>query len=325
MGDSITYGFDAAGGYRAPLYQLLTHAGDNVDFVGTQNGNGVAGLPDGDHEGHPGWRIDQIYSIIPSVFDQTANPDVILVLIGTNDYSQGDDTAHATNRLETLIANLATRRPYAQILIANLLVRGEPFNTQIQTTFNPFVRGVVNRQRALGREVYFDDLRRAVPLADMPDQLHPNLTGYRKMATNWFGAITNLFTPEGSSNAPAIARAYASTSLTDVVVVFSKPVADDAAAVTHFSLSGWVTVPEAVLNPLTKREVTLTTTTQQPVTNLNVFSSVAGIVNGTNFQGGNLEFWPFNYSLANSARVPNASDTVYDWGDKPTPGNVSIP
>jgi len=75
LGDSITYGFDAAGGYRAPLCQLLTNAGDNIDFVGTQNGNGVAGLPDGDHEGHPGWRIDQIYSIIASVFDQTADTD----------------------------------------------------------------------------------------------------------------------------------------------------------------------------------------------------------------------------------------------------------
>lgn len=60
---------------------------------------------------------------------------------------------------------------------------------------------------------------------------------------------------------------------------------------------------------------------QQPVANLNVASSVAGIVAGTSMPGGNLEFWPINYETTNSAAVPNASDTLFDWGDRPTPGN----
>ena len=57
---------------------------------------------------------------------------------------------------------------------------------------------------------------------------------------------------------------------------------------------------------------------QQNVANLNVFSNVKGIVVGTGLQGGNLEFWPNNYSAANSAKVPNASGQVYDFGDEPT-------
>jgi len=36
LGDSITYGYPVPGGYRLPLYQLLTNAGYNVDFTGTQ-------------------------------------------------------------------------------------------------------------------------------------------------------------------------------------------------------------------------------------------------------------------------------------------------
>src|SRR6185503_15255025 len=35
LGDSITFGAGAGGGYRAPLYQLLTNAGYSVDFIGT--------------------------------------------------------------------------------------------------------------------------------------------------------------------------------------------------------------------------------------------------------------------------------------------------
>jgi len=131
LGDSITYGASVPGGYRLPLHQLLTNAGFNVDFLGTQTGNPAAGLPDPDHEGHSGWRIDQIDSIILAVFSQIADSDVILLLIGTNDYGQNNDTAHATNRLEALIARMATNRPFAKIIVANLTHRGEPYNTQI--------------------------------------------------------------------------------------------------------------------------------------------------------------------------------------------------
>lgn len=54
---------------------------------------------------------------------------------------------------------------------------------------------------------------------------------------------------------------------------------------------------------------------QQPVADMNVFSSVAGIVTGTNLNGGNIEFWPYNYDEFNSASAPNASDVTFDWGD----------
>lgn len=59
---------------------------------------------------------------------------------------------------------------------------------------------------------------------------------------------------------------------------------------------------------------------QQPVVKMNVASSVAGVTVGENLAGGNIEFWPTDYQATNSAGVPNASDTAYDWGDMPTPG-----
>jgi hypothetical protein len=54
---------------------------------------------------------------------------------------------------------------------------------------------------------------------------------------------------------------------------------------------------------------------QQNVFSMNVFTNVAGIVTGTGLAGGNVEFWPYNYFAVNSAGVPNASDTLFDWGD----------
>jgi len=57
---------------------------------------------------------------------------------------------------------------------------------------------------------------------------------------------------------------------------------------------------------------------QMNVTGMNVESNVPGIVTGQGLAGGNIEFWPTNYSAANSANVPNASATKYDFGDQPT-------
>ena len=60
LGDSITAGYNVAGGYRAPLYAGLTSLGYAVDFVGTQADNGAGSLPDANHEGHSGLTIGGI-------------------------------------------------------------------------------------------------------------------------------------------------------------------------------------------------------------------------------------------------------------------------
>jgi lysophospholipase L1-like esterase len=265
VGDSITYGSSVNGGYRLPLYDLLTNSGYNVDFIGSQTGNST-GMADPDHEGHGGWRIDQIDSILLDVLRNEDDPDVLLLLIGTNDFGQNYDQANATNRLDALIEKIATNRPFCKIVVANLLERGEPNNTEIQTEFNPAVPFIVSNHAARGQQVYFDDLRSAVPVADMPDNLHPGALGYAKMATNWFGVITNHFSPFGSTNPPAIVRAQGA-GWAGVRVTFSKPVgAATATNPANYGLSGGVTVLSAALDPVAQREVVLTTSEQTPST-----------------------------------------------------------
>jgi len=61
---------------------------------------------------------------------------------------------------------------------------------------------------------------------------------------------------------------------------------------------------------------------QQNVQHMNVFSDGDNIVTGTNLAGGNIEFWPNNYAEGNAAKVPNASDTAYDFGDQMDDGTA---
>ncbi len=57
---------------------------------------------------------------------------------------------------------------------------------------------------------------------------------------------------------------------------------------------------------------------QQNVTKMTVYSNVKEIATGPEMKGGNIEFWPNNYGPVNSAKVPNASSQVWDFGDEPS-------
>ena len=55
---------------------------------------------------------------------------------------------------------------------------------------------------------------------------------------------------------------------------------------------------------------------QTDVANLNVISNVSGITAGEGLAGGNIEFWPNNYGPGNAMSIPNASASIWDFGDE---------
>jgi len=261
MGDSITEG-SGESNYRTTLRSILTAAGYEVDYVGTNTVN-PGTLTDREHEGHGGWRIDQLDSNVAGWFAAIKDPDFILLHIGTNDFGQNFATPTAIDRLDALILKMATLRPHANIVVTNIMERdnpaeGRPRDTKIQAEFNPFVQARVNAHIAAGRKVTFLNMRAVVPLSDMPDFLHPNQTGSNKMANAWLGAIQALSTPDGDFSNPAISRVRGSLSRTQVTVTFSKPVADSAGDLANFAIDGGVTISSATLDA-TKRVVTLVT------------------------------------------------------------------
>src|SRR5690348_17957553 len=116
LGDSITEGTQVPGGYRIGLWQRFTSGGYQVDFVGSQF-NGPSSLGDHDHEGHPGWRIDQIDANIVTWLRNT-NPRSVLLHIGTNDVLQNFDVANAPARLSTLVDRITSTAPNADVFVA---------------------------------------------------------------------------------------------------------------------------------------------------------------------------------------------------------------
>ncbi len=115
LGDSITEGVLGSSddtGYRRALYLSLTAAGHSVNFVGSL-ANGTPTDFDRDHEGHSGWRADQIRNNISSWL--TTNPaDIILLHIGTNDISQGQSVSSTVSEVNEIWDPARKRRDFVR-------------------------------------------------------------------------------------------------------------------------------------------------------------------------------------------------------------------
>ena len=368
LGDSITYGANTAGGYRLPLYNLLTQANYGVDFVGSETGNGASDLPDWDHEGHSGWWLSHsdggIYQNVGKWLAHVETPDVVLLHIGTN------DGGYATvEKLRNLILRIHNLAPKTHIVATTLL--GRPTNNagideHIRNNFNPGVQPMVESLAQQGVPVHFLDMYSVLDYthaegahpADLGDGLHPSAQGYAKMAQAWFGAITNIFGADGSTftsdveftplglaacDIPASeTQGYTAVYSFDVTSSMNLSTQDACDNVYFMDRSKDILVPfdriayllelheggttsyawvsmDAFTNDVRKIGVpTLFNENffQGPIANMNVFSNVAGVQNGTGIQTGNIEFWPWNFDGVNEAGIPGADGSALDFGDR---------
>jgi lysophospholipase L1-like esterase len=190
LGDSITDGVPAAGGYRIGLWQRFTAGNFRVDFVGTLF-NGPNTLGDHDHEGHSGWRIDMIDANIIN-WAQTTNPHTVLLHIGTNDVLQNFNLAGAPGRLSTLIDHITATVPNAEVFVASIIPLANTGQEANARTFNATIPGIVQSKVNAGKHVHFVDMHAALTPADLADGVHPNPGGYDKMATVWFNALRSV-------------------------------------------------------------------------------------------------------------------------------------
>jgi hypothetical protein len=190
LGDSITDGLTVQGGYRIELFHLALQASKTITYVGgSMNGpTMVDGMPfPRSHEGHSGWTIAQIDGIVPTpALGAMVNPHIILLHIGTNDMGGGG--AGAPDRLGTLIDQILTAAPNSLLVVSNIIPLPNAVNAVM--TYNAAVPGVVNTRKNAGKHILFVDQFTGFPNSELQDGVHPNTTGYARMARAWFGGIS---------------------------------------------------------------------------------------------------------------------------------------
>jgi lysophospholipase L1-like esterase len=193
LGDSITYGYDgqsSQGGYRTNLWNMLQNDGVKVDFVGSLN-DGSANLGDKDHEGHYGWRIAGISGSINGWLD-TYKPEVIALMIGTNDVVFDGDAVNSPARLGNLIDQITTKRPDTKLLVASITPEGDANADARVRAYNAAIPGLVRARANAGKHVAFVNMNAALRASDHFDGTHPNPGGYNKMSIVWHNALLPL-------------------------------------------------------------------------------------------------------------------------------------
>ena len=203
FGDSITRGAKSTddGGYRSPLFKLIVAAKQKVTFVGSA-ANGptqVSGQPfPRNHEGHAGWTIDPGYNMLSSSYSGISklvpspaldqNPNIILLMIGTNDLF-ARDTAGMSTRLEALLDKIAQNAPNALIVLAQLtpLAHDDPN----LTAYNAKIPGIIQSHAAKGQHIIGVDMSK-LPTSELTDGTHPTDQGYAYMANIWYAALKDL-------------------------------------------------------------------------------------------------------------------------------------
>ena len=186
LGDSITWGTESTtgNGYRGPLSIALSSQVAAQDFVGTQI-NGT--MSDPDNEGHPGYKISDIAALTNASLN-TYKPNLVLLDAGINDLGQNYQISTAPSRLASLIDQTLAAEPDATVLVATLIINGDPTLESERETFNSQLPAIVQARANAGKHVALVDMS-ALTTADLSGTLHPNDTGYQLMANAWDASI----------------------------------------------------------------------------------------------------------------------------------------
>lgn len=196
LGDSITQGNTETNSYRRPLWRLLQDARQNVDFVGNERENNGGPPPnpdfDLDHEGHWGWRTDEILAMIDGAA-RSQQPDVVLVHLGSNDVFAGQDNAGTLQELAGIVERLRAANPSVRVLLAQLIPTSRPGRDQQIVQLNAAIPGLAARLSTPASPVIAVDQYTGFDAArETRDGTHPNAAGEAKMANRWFAAYLEL-------------------------------------------------------------------------------------------------------------------------------------
>jgi lysophospholipase L1-like esterase len=201
LGDSNTLGLSnmlppaRLEGYRAALWSRLAADGLAIDYVGSR-ANGPASLPDLDHQGVSGIRATTVVGQARSLA-ATHRPDVVLLMLGTNDaLNEANAAATVPGELLAIMRGIDAVRPDAAILVAPLPPIDPDAPGFVKRDDADAIRGRLNAKlpglAADAREAGIDARFVAMPAlgkGDLYDGVHLTKAGHAKIAAAWHRAL----------------------------------------------------------------------------------------------------------------------------------------
>lgn len=250
MGDSVTFGGSAGvstdTGFRTDLYRLLRAKRQNFQFIGTmQDGrSGFFVLGDWHHEGHTGFRIEQLD--VTTYFASAGKPDVLMLMIGTNNISNGQSGATCLGFLGTLLDTIKAQAPLAKVFVSSIPPWVSPAASFAakEVEREAYNAGIAALCTARGSNFMFHDACGALTGAHIQnDGIHPNRAGYGMIARNYadtlhkvLGTPFGLYMPRGLSTRPKQAS-YSMSTTNTITIPYSVGLKPSASG--PFSVGFW--------------------------------------------------------------------------------------
>jgi len=201
LGDSITQGAADTGSYRKPLWKLLTINNQTIDFVGSLKSNypytrSARSDFDMNHEGHWGWRTDEVLLKING-WAKKSTPDIVLLHLGSNDILQKQKNEATVKELRQIIIALRKHNPRIEIFLAQLIpMANKSLNRQVQD-FNDLLPNMAQSVKTENSPVHIVDQYEGFDaFKDTYDGVHPNESGIKKMALKWYKALATISKPD---------------------------------------------------------------------------------------------------------------------------------
>lgn len=201
LGNSITSARVTTAGansYRRNLWHKLEDAGYNVDYVGSQDKDHKGGTYpdpsfDHDHEGHWGWRADQIVADLATWLGGYT-PDVALIHLGSNDILQGNTVASTIDEIKAVINILRSDNSDITIFLAQILPLPDTDDNVNVNLLNSDLADVASAMNQAQSRIIIVNQNSGWSIASNTyDDIHPNTSGEEKMATKWFNAFDDIF------------------------------------------------------------------------------------------------------------------------------------
>jgi|GEM_PF-5782218 lysophospholipase L1-like esterase len=200
LGDSITAGEHRVepvpGAYRLRLGNYFQSHQLIINWVGTLQNPSLTPDFDGDHEGHGGWKISQIKHMINNNLSTYQQTDIVLLMIGTNDFLGSAMAQDALNDLEALLNILKRKVPEVKIFVSDIppinpqgsKESANSQNAQQVADFNGGLAAVVSQ--VASPNIIYVTVGSQLDLEDInPDGVHPTKAGYNKMANLWYETL----------------------------------------------------------------------------------------------------------------------------------------
>jgi lysophospholipase L1-like esterase len=329
VGDSITHGSDGDATYRYFLWQELQRAGRSVDLVGTMRGV-RGGSPrhadfDQDHDGHGGFRADELVDGRPDRRSEgrlagwvaAERPDVILLHIGTNDIRQCQSVDSTIADIDRALDVARTVRPDVTVLLARII-------PSVGTPQRPCAADVPARIRQLNDRIAAlaeakTTARAPVRVVDQhagfdvgahtSDGVHPNEAGERRIASRWAAALADLVPAGGgtttTTSAPTTTTSAPTTTTSAPITTTTSPPATTPSPPPTTSAPTSSTIPTAPAPPAPSTTAPPVTSPQPPT------SSPTSPPRAT--EAPRTGYW-----------MVGATGDVYAFGDAAWLGNASV-